>query len=200
MKEHESIFKPIFGEGWNKLPPVMHKHYANRPYSTDFSIVEGKMDIMCKWYLKPFFWFLGTVPPYNKKNVDVTLKFNSQPDNAAFCFDRAFHFKGRKPFHFRSFMTQMKENEVMERMNYGICWHSYYSWDGAKVTMRHKGYSWRVGGINIPLPITWLIGRGDADEWPIDDNTFDMCATIIHPLLGKVYEYKGQFKMVKEAW
>lgn len=199
MKTKEPIFKPIFGESWSNLPPVMHKHYANRPYSNDLSTAHGTLDVMCKWYLKPFFWLFGTVPPYNELGVPVTVDFSSQPDSHAFCFDRTFHFQHYEPFHFRSRMTQMKGNEVMERMNYGICWHSYYAYDGEKVTLRHKGYSWRVGSINIPLPMTWLIGRGDADEWPVDDDTFDMCATIIHPLLGKVYEYKGRFKVVKEV-
>jgi len=87
----------------------------------------------------------------------------------------------------------------MERMNYGICWHSHYGWDGEKVTLRHKGYSWRVGGFNIPLPMTWLMGRGDATEWPIDEESFEMSATITHSLLGKVYEYKGRFRVVTEA-
>ena len=56
-----------------------------------------------------------------------------------------------------------------------------------------------VFGRNIPLPITWLIGRSDAEEMAVDDNKFDMCATITHPLLGKIYEYKGRFRVIKEA-
>ena len=199
MISKEPIFKPIFEESWDSLPPVMHKHYANRPYSDDLSTVEGTLDVMCKWYLKPFFWLFGSVPPYNETDIPITVHFTSQPDSRALCFDRIFYFKNRKPFYFRSRMTQIHGNEVLERMNYGICWHSYYSWNGEKVTLRHKGYSWRIGRITIPLPITWLIGRSDADEWSIDDCTFDMCTTIIHPLLGKVYGYKGRFKVIKEV-
>ncbi len=199
MTAQEPIFKPIFGESWNRLPPVMHKHYANRPYSADIATVEGKLDVLCKWYFKPFFWLFGGAPSRNEKNVPVTVHFTSQPDGVALCFNRIFHFNNRKPFHFRSCMTQVKENEVLERMQYGICWHCYYSWAGAQLTLRHKGYSWRVLCINIPLPMTWLIGRSDANEWPVDDDTFAMCATIMHPLLGKLYEYKGRFKVVKEV-
>lgn len=199
MSKHEPIFKPVFGESWETLPPVMHKHYANRPYCDDVSTVEGVLDVMCTWYLKPIFWVIGTVPPHTQAGVPVTVHFTSQPTDAAFSFHRIFNFKNRKPFHFRSRMTHVGGDEVMERMNYGICWHSHYGWDGEKVTLRHKGYSWRVGRINIPLPVTWLMGRGDATEWPIDEETFEMSATITHALLGKVYEYKGRFRVAKEA-
>ena len=199
MSAHEPIFKPVFGDSWETLPPVMHKHYANRPYCDDVSTVEGVLDVMCKWYLKPIFWVIGTVPPHTQAGVPVTVHFTSQPNDAAFSFHRIFNFKNRKPFHFRSRMTHVGGDEVMERMNYGICWHSHYGWDGEKVTLRHKGYSWRVGGLNIPLPVTWLMGRGDATEWPIDEESFEMSATITHSLLGKVYEYKGRFRVVKET-
>lgn len=192
------IFQLIFGKDWQKLPPVMLKHYANRPYSNDISTVEGHLDVMCKWYVQPFFFALSTVPAYNEKNVPVTVNFSSQQNNAGFGFERIFYFKNRKPFYFRSRMYQVKGNEVMERMKYGICWHSHYSWDGARVILAHKGYSLRILGLNIPLPITWLIGRGDAYETPVNDNRFDMCVNITHPLLGNMYEYKGQFKVTKE--
>lgn len=193
----QPTFQPVFGESWDALPPVMKKHYANRPYSTDEVRVEGKLDVMCKWYLKPIFWLLGSVPPYGGKNVPVTVRFTSEPDSNAFCFDREFRFAGRKPYHFRSRMIPMGGDEIMEVMRYGICWHCHYGWDGQKVTLRHKGYSLQLLERNIPLPITWLIGRGDADEWPVSDGSFDMCVQMKHPLLGKVYEYKGQFRVRK---
>ena len=206
MPSADPTFKPIFGESWQKLPPVIHKHYANRPYSTDKATVEGTLDIMCKWYMKPIFWLCSSIPTKNAKNVPVTVHFSSSPTTSAFHLNRIFHIDPQNPYHFRSSMTHVQGDEVMERMRYGICWHSHYYWDGEKVVLRHKGYSlhiaWRYGftkNITIPLPITWLIGRSDAYERPIDANTFAMCATIRHALLGKLYEYKGQFMIAKEV-
>ncbi len=197
IDKNAPIFQPIFGDSWHTLPSVMLKHYANRPYSNDISTVEGHLDVMCKESLQPFFRLLGIVPAYNEKNVPVTVHFTSQPHSAGFGLERIFHFQNHKPFYFRSRMYQASGNEVIERMKYGICWHSHYSWDGTKVLLAHKGYSLRICGISIPLPMTWLIGRSDAYEIPVDDDRFDMCVTITHPLLGHIYEYKGQFKVVK---
>lgn len=198
MTSNDPIFMPIFQENWDNLPPVMRKHYANRPYSDDVSIVEGTLDVMCKWYLKPALWFLGTVPPYNQKNVPVFVHFTSQKNNAGFGFERVFHFEGREPVRFHSRMFHRQGREIVELMRFGICWHSNYGWDGHNVTLDHKGYSLRLGKWNIPLPITWFIGRGDAYETPIDDITFSMCVTLKHPIFGVIYGYKGQFTVVKE--
>lgn len=195
--KQEPTFKPIFGDAWDDLPPVIKKHYANRPYTNDKVTVEGHLDVSCAKHmslLAPVFWLLGTVPPINEKAVPVTVHFESKPDTKEFCFNRIFHFKDRKPYEFRSRMIQTKGNEVIEVMRFGISWRMNYLWEGGKVILRHKGYALKAFGHFIPLPITWLLGRGDAEEWAVGDDTFDMCATITHPWLGKVYEYKGQFK------
>lgn len=192
------IFKPIFGETWDGLPPVIKKHYANRPYTNDKVTVKGQLDVSCAKHMQllaPVFWLLGTVPPINEKSVPVTVHFESRPDTKEFCFNRIFHFKGRKPYEFRSRMVQVKDNEVIEVMRFGISWRMNYLWEDDKVILRHKGYALKAFGHFIPLPITFLLGRGDAEEWSVDDNNFDMRATITHPLLGQIYEYKGQFRI-----
>ena len=43
-------------------------------------------------------------------------------------------------------------------------------------------------GVLIPITITYLLGRGYAEEEAIDDNNFRMLATLTHPCLGKVFE------------
>ena len=48
----EPIFKSIFGASWDELPSVMRKHYANRPYSDDITIVDGVLDVMCAGPIK----------------------------------------------------------------------------------------------------------------------------------------------------
>ena len=183
----DPIFKPIFGNIWDDLPLALKKHYANRRYANDKVMVEGYLDVSCVKYmrfLRPVFWMLSTVPQMNKKAVAVTVHFESKLDTKEFCFNYAFHFKDKKPYEFRSRMAQIKDNEVMEVMEvmrFGICWHMRYLWEDEKVKLRHKGYALKLFGHFIPLPITWLMGRGDVDEWAVDDETFDMYANITHP-------------------
>jgi hypothetical protein len=93
-------------------------------------------------------------------------------------------------------MLQIKGNEVIEIMRFGLGWKMRYSWDGEKVILAHCGYALNLFGHFIPLPLTILLGAGYAEEHAIDDNTFEMLTHITHPWWGKIYEYKGRFEVV----
>ncbi len=201
MTNKEPIFKSIFGDQWNKLPPVMLKHYSNRPYGDDETIVEGKLDVMCAGpirLLAPVLNLMGQIPAHNEKNVPVTVHFKSTEKSKAFHFQRVFKFGEAKPYIFRSRMVQIKNNEVMEIMRFGLAWKLHYLWDGEKVILKHRGYALCLFGLSIPLPLTFLLGEGYAEEVAVDENRFDMITHITHPWWGKIYEYKGRFE-VKEV-
>ncbi len=197
MNNHEPTFKSIFGVSWNALPPVMQKHYANRPYCDDVVRVDGTLDVMCRGPLKvlaPLLSLMGQIPVRNEANVPVTVNFRSAQNSAAFQYDRIFHFKGRKPYIFQSRMVQIKGNEVVEIMRFGLSWKMHYLWEDNKVILRHDGYALHLFGWFVPLPLSYLLGHGYAEETPVDENTFDMMTNITHPWWGKIYEYKGRFK------
>ncbi len=195
----EPTFKPIFGDAWYELPIVIKKHYANRPFTADRVTVEGHLDILCARQMRllsPLLWLMGSVPPVNEKAVPVTVHFDSAPQDRTFSFTRIFHFPGRRPYSFHSSMMQIRDNEVVEVMRYGLCWRMIYQWRDGKVVLQHKGYALKIFGYLVPLPLTLLLGRGDAEEMAIDENTFEMRATVTHFWVGKVYEYKGRFRVI----
>lgn len=194
----EPIFKSIFGQDWDNLPPVIHKHYANHPYTAEVNIVEGTLDIFCKpplLWLAPIMRLLGQIPAFNQTDVPVTVRFESDLKSKAFHYNRRFNFSGRAPYIFHSRMIQTKDNEVVEIMKFCLAWKMKYSWDGKKVVLAHNGYALSLFGCLIPLPLTWLIGAGNAAEYPVDDNTFDMEVSITHPWWGTIYGYSGRFEV-----
>ncbi len=191
------IFASIFGASWSDLPPVLHKHYANRPFSHDVVTVEGMMEVAVSplaRILSPLLRVAGALVPYEGENIPVTVHFRSEPDSRAFCFDREFRFPGKPPYHFRSRMEPIGGNEVIEYMGLGIGWRAAYTYGGGKVSLTHKGYVWRIFGIRIPLPLELLLGKGSAEEKALDDTTFRMKMDIVHPWFGEVYRYGGEFK------
>ena len=192
----QPIFKSIFGDDWDALPAVFKEHYALCPYTDDQITVKGVLDTYCagpiKWF-SPLFWMMKGIPPHTEKNVETTVHFKSDKNTKAFHFNRVFHFKTRAPYNFHSRMIQLRDNIVVEVMHYGLGWKMSYHWDGDKVTLRHKGYVLNAFGHFIPLPTTWFLGQGYAEEIAIDGNSFAMITHITHPIWGKIYEYKGQF-------
>jgi predicted DCC family thiol-disulfide oxidoreductase YuxK len=194
--QDEPIFKRIFGADWDALPTVMRKHYANKPYTQDVTVVEGTLDVSCSGpfkYLAPVLWLLRGIPPANEKNVPVTVQFESDPHTQSFTFNRVFQFNHRKPYSFRSRMIQIKDNEVIEIMRFGLCWRMQCVWEDNRVKLNHKGYALHLAGHFIPMPLTLLLGAGNAEEMAIDDNNFEMRVEITHPWWGSIYQYKGLF-------
>jgi len=199
--KNEPIFKSIFGDSWSDLPPVIKKHYANHPYTNDVTKVEGTLDVMCKSplkYLSLLMKVMGQIPIRNEQSVPVTVCFDSDEHTKYFHFSRRFRFKDQKPYLFYSRMLQLKDNQVIELMRFGLGWKMRYTWDGQKVILKHDGYALSLFGHFIPVPLTLLMGKGYAEEIPIDDKTFSMITNITHPWWGKLYEYKGQFMIVED--
>jgi len=200
--QSEPVFKSVFGDDWNKLPTVMHKHYANKPYTSDSYITDGELDVMCAGpikFLAPFFWLLGGIPPYNERNVPITVNFVSDKNTKAIHFDRIFKFNSRKHYRFHSKMVPITENEMVEVMKFGFGWKMQFLWQDDKVKLVHKGYVLSMFGHFIPLPLNLILGVGYAEETAVDDDTFDMSVNITHPWWGKIYQYNGRFIMREKA-
>jgi hypothetical protein len=198
----EEIFKPIFGNNWQSLSPVMQKHYANHPFSNDISIAEGKMEInfgKIFRFFSPLFRILGMLAPYQGKDIFTRVKFRSEINSNALCLDREFHFSDKKIVRFFSRMTPIKNNEVVEIMACRIGWRCAFSYENGKVYLKHRGYNFVIFGFFIPLPITFLVGEGSAFEESLSEDEFRMRMVIKHFLFGEIYEYKGHFKIIKNT-
>jgi len=198
MQKKNTIFQSIFADAWDKLPPVMHKHYANKPFSHDVVVADGKMDVSFGWFirlLRPVLKITGALVPYEGQDIPVQVRFTSEPSSKAYCLERVFNFQGRTPYRFFSRMIQIKDAEIIEYMSSGIGWRHSYHYEAEKVMLRHKGYVWKVWGRTISLPISWVLGRGYAEEIAISETMFRMKMTITHPLFGQIYEYRGVFEI-----
>lgn len=202
MQTNKPIFQNVFGASWDDLPRVMKRHYANRPYSHDTGMVEGVMDVESSTLgrlMAPFFKLTGTLVPYEGRDVPATVAFSSSPDDNGFQFNRTFYFPNQKPYEFRSVMVHVGGNEMAEVMRFGLYWRSAFLWTGQKVVLEHRGFGIRMFGTFIALPLALFMGKGYADETPIDDDNFSMSMKIVHPIWGMVFGYSGTFKMVKDV-
>lgn len=196
----QPIFQPIFGKTWDHLPPALHKHYANRPHSHDVVTAEGVMTIeifsFMKW-LAPLLSVTGALVPYAGENIPTTVYFRSHPTTNAYEFDRTFRFPNKKPYRFRSHMMPVGGDEVIEFMPSGMGWHARYRFAAGKVLMEHLSYQMRLFGKRTRLPLEWFLGRGNAYEEATGDDSFRMYMDIVHPLFGRVYIYRGEFRVTE---
>ena len=194
----QPILKSVFAQEWEQLPPVLQRHYELRPYTNDSVAFEGVLDVTCRWPIKilaPMFWLAGSIPIKNARDVPVTVHFESDADNKIFHFKRQFFFKPNKPHRFESKLWSVQSNEVVEMMRFGVCWRSLYCWEDGRIKMKHKGYAWKLLGHLVPMPLTWLLGKGYGEEWAVGEERYAMCVSMTHRLWGRIYQYKGQFQI-----
>lgn len=201
MTNSQPIFKSIFGTSWDTLPCVFQHHYANRPYSRDAYLAQGKLKIQfgnMARLLSPLLRWTGALVPHQGSNVPVSVWFRSEPDSNAYRLERTFHFKDRPAYLFHSSLEPLADDVVIEYVKFGIGWKHRCYFDGRKIVLEHLGYVWRIANINIPFPLAWLLGKGYGEEIALTDRCFAMKVELSHVLFGKLYEYSGQFEMTHE--
>jgi hypothetical protein len=194
----EPTFQSIFGAQWDELPPVMHKHYANRPFTDDVIRAEGLMEVRFNRFIRllsPILKFTGALVPHEGVDIPTVVRFKSEQSSNAFCLDRCFYIPRKKPYIFFSRLVPQGGDIVVEYMRFGIGWRHRFYYDGQKVILEHRGYVWRLFGCNIPIPLGVLLGHGYAEEQAIDETHFRMRMSITHPWWGLMYEYKGEFEV-----
>lgn len=199
----EPLFKNIFGADWQRLPPVFHRHYACRSGTDDQNSCSGVMEVQSSLLgrlLAPLFYLSGTLVPYTGRDIPATVTFRSTRKNGrdGIAFDRVFHFPGRKPYRFHSVMLPSGGNTMTEHTRMGFGWRAAFVWTGEKIDMQHRGYTLNIFGRTLPFPGEWLLGRGNASETALDDESFAMTMDITHPLWGRVFSYSGVFRMNKD--
>ncbi len=186
------IFQPVFGPDWHRLPAVMKCHYAVRPFTDDKVTVEGTLDVRIAPWLQPLLRMTGVLVSQSGNGVPVSVTFSSGRDSRAFHIDRTFRFPGRVE-RFRSRMEPTGGNELIEFMRFGLGWKTAYVWNGRQVELQHRGYVWRIWGVTLPVPLSVLLGKGEAEEEVVSVNTFRMHTHVRHFLFGTVFEYGGEF-------
>ena len=185
---------------WDKVPEVIRKRYACRPYSDDKIEVRGWLDITYSPIIRlflPLLKLFGALMPYEGREVSSTIYFHSETDSNAFCFDRKIHYEGGKEGRFQSKMYPYKEYQVLEYIRFGVGVKLKYEYDGKDtVRLKHHGYFWKIFGLLVPMPFALLFGRAYGEEVVVSKSEFKMKAGAKHFLLGTMFEYKGQFKII----
>jgi len=200
------IFADIFAEQWDGLPPALKARYANRPFSHDRVTVTGVLTIrmgpLLRWF-SPLLKACGMLTPWEGEDIPCTVTFLSEPDSRAFIFERRFEFPGRPPHVFRSKMVMQRPHEVIEYMANGIGWRCAYYYDKDKVLLQHRGYVWRLFGVDIPVSGIGelLMGHGGAYEQATDENSFRMRMALYGGLFQELaeYSYEGEFTVTEMA-
>ncbi|PZQ73853.1 MAG: DUF4166 domain-containing protein [Variovorax paradoxus] len=201
---HTPVFQTVLGDAdWQRLGAVVRRHYGLRPRSEDHMTVRGRMDEV--WHapwaalLMPAGRLFGALVPHTGRDVPIEVNYRCRPQDAGLYWDRCFHFEGQPVFHFRSHMTvaDAARHEVVEWVRFGLGLRLRVTAEEGALVFRDVGYVWRIGRLQLPLPLHLLLGRAHVEERPVpgDAGAFTMKMAIGHPLWGEVFRYSGRFRL-----
>lgn len=193
------VFEQVLGDDWDKLGSIIQRHYFLRPFSNDYICVKGTMnEVHHSAFAKlliPMARIFGALVPYRGKDAPIEVHYTARPDDATIHWDRVFHFPGRPPFHFRSHMEQIGPRRVIEFVRFGVGMKLRVTAEDGALVFRDEGYIWRLFGMDVPLPMSLLMGSAYIEERPVDEDNFSMRMTLIHPLFGQLFRYEGNFTL-----
>ncbi|NGN45303.1 DUF4166 domain-containing protein [Mesorhizobium sp. CGMCC 1.15528] len=196
------VFQEVLGKDWHRLGEVVRRHYFLRAFSDDYICVKGTMHEVrhnaVASFLIPLARIFGALVPYRGTDVPIEVHYNAQPKDGTIHWDRVFHFAGRPPFHFRSYMERASGSGVIEFVRFGVGMRLKVTAEDGALVFRGEGYIWRLFGVDVPLPMGLVLGRAYIEERPVDAERFSMRMTLTHPLFGELFRYSGSFTLGDE--
>ncbi len=195
-------FKTALGSDWDKLPQVILDHY-DIPNKFDRLVVKGVMDeVQLKPILRlamPVLRFLGALVARPGKNVPTTLINYITSEKEGMQWERTFHF----PDGDETFFTKMVADgsgQIIEYVKFGLGIRLKVWVEDDCLHYLQKSYVLNLfDRLKLPFP-NWLgLGTGWIKESVVDQETFRVDFGIDHPLLGKVFGYSGNFKIVEKT-
>lgn len=197
-------FQTVLGDAnWQRLGTVVREHYSLRPFTTDQMTVHGHMDEV--WHARiaklfmPMGRLFGALVPHQGREVPIDVHYSCRSTDAGLYWDRRFHFPGRPVFHFRSHMVvaDAARHEVIEYVRFGLGLRLRVTAEDGALVFRDVGYVWRIGRLQLPMPLHLVLGRAYVEERPVpgDEAAFTMKMTIRHPWWGELFRYSGRFRL-----
>ncbi|MFF2755280.1 DUF4166 domain-containing protein [Psychrobacillus sp. NPDC058041] len=198
-----SIYKQILGNQFHQLQPMLQKRYAlpdKKPFKAKG--VMKKISRGPKW-LYPLF-LIGTrwkfLFPEHGENIPFTIVNTTHIEPNGECqvrWERTFYFK-QKTRYFNALMSlDQHKNIVKDYLGEPSLFYSelvfFVSAEG-HMQIESRKQRFVIGKIEIPLPKIFQ-GIVHVTEYYIEErDAFSIHVVITNPLIGTLFEYKGEFE------
>jgi len=190
------MFKTILSDQWQHLSPALQQHYGIR--DGEEIRMQGKLAVKHGRFIKvlmPLIRLTGALVPIEGDNFDVTVENKRIGDT--FYWHRQFK-KDDKIYEFNSKMQQFG-NDIVEFVGLGIGIRMGLKIKDGGLAYEDKGYIFKLGRRLIPIPLHFLIGKSEIEEFTNNDNSndFEMRFIVNHPWFGFRFSYMGYFNLTR---
>ena len=190
-----NILQKALGGDWDKLPPVLQRHY-NVPTGSS-TCLKGTMEIGYPAFLWPLINLIhlcGGLVSRRGKHVETLVEKTISAQNEAFCWKRTLTYPDGKKDYFYSQMVYLQDHELIETVRFGFGLRLKVSVENRDLVYRSNGHIWQYGKLRLTFPDWLVLGGATIVEHAVSGQQFRLGFSIRHPLWGRCYWYHGVFK------
>ncbi|MBI3149149.1 MAG: DUF4166 domain-containing protein [Betaproteobacteria bacterium] len=186
----KSLMQRALGADWGKLPSALQAHHRFGA-TTD----TGHLDIeyprfmqVCLSVLRVF----GALVNRNGRQVSTVVEKNVVDDRQY--WRRTVTYPDGKVVRFNSYWVSAGGNQLIEFVNPVFGLQMAACVEDGRLHYRGVRFLVKLGPVLLPIPECLVLGHTTIVEAAVDDTRFAMDFRLMHPLLGQVFRYSGEFE------
>lgn len=190
----KSLMQRALGDDWDRLPPALQAHYRFGT-TTD----TGHMDIEYPRFMQACLSVLrvfGALVDRSGRKVSTVVEKSVVGDRQY--WRRTISYPDGKTIRFDSFWVPAGGNQLIEFVNpvLGLQMAAYV--EGDRLHYRGVRFVLKLGPLLLSIPEWLVLGHTSIVESALDDRHFAMDFRLVHPLLGQVFRYSGEFEAASQ--
>lgn len=184
-----SLMQQALGEQWSQLPPALQAHYQSGTNRDT-----GKLDIDFPAFMQPALnalRLLGVL--INRRGTEMVTTVEKHMDGAVQRWQRTIVPVDGRQILFNSYWVYAGGNELIEFVSPILGLKMAVTIVGNSLHYEGRHYVLKLGNLLFPVPEWLLLGHLRVVETALDENSFAMDFTLVHPVFGQLYRYGGKF-------
>lgn len=197
------VIAQALGEQWDKLHPLVRRHYGIAPGSESQVVMEGVMgEVHFSRLAAPLVHtasLFGALVAERASAIPVTVINSTRHGDPAMHWHRTFRYPDGRERTFLSRMVYAGGNEIIEYVRFGLGIRMAMSVVDGALLFESRGFHWGSNPASgLPIPDLLLLGRSRIVERAISAEQFEIEFDTRHPLYGRSFGYNGTFRIVGE--
>jgi hypothetical protein len=190
-------FRRLVGDAaWSELPAQAQarfdaaSHHVAREYP-------GAMNVRMNWlgwiFAQATRLIGAPLAPWPADDVPVVVSVRPQP-GGAILWERAYAYPGRPRLTIASRKAAAPDGSLLEITRGGLGMRLAVSVEAGALVFRSNAYFWRVGAIDLPIPLLLTPGRACVVHRDLGRGRFHFALSFVHPLAGESFRNAGDFR------
>lgn len=193
-----SVIREHMGDDWDNLHSNIQKRFAHDPQEGEVIHYWGKIDTVrscAGWLFAHITCLVGNpLTPYHGKDVPLDVRLFRKGATEGICWERTYHFTGKKPYVVTSIKKTGKAGEMLECVGGGFGMVLDVYAQDQQLHFKSTRYFWQCRLLRVYLPHIITPGQTHVIHADIGEGNFRFTISMTHLWLGRTFFQDGIFR------